>query len=120
MTIAFDVHDHTLEVVIAGVFDKKDADSGHNAISDVLKTNGKINMLVDLTGCDTMSTLGLFEDARVNTVFASTIGNMAMVDRQDHHVVFHRLMEGMSAVMPEKVEVFAEDEKDDARKWLAS
>ena len=120
MTIAFNVQDHILEVVITGVFDKKDADSGHDAISDLLKTHDKINMLVDLTECDKMSKSGLFEDARVNTVFVSKIGKMAIVDRHDHHVIFHRLIADMSRVMPGKAEVFAEDKKDDARKWLAS
>ena len=120
MTIAFDVKDHTLEVVITGVFDKKDADSGHDTISDLLKTHDKINMLVDLTGCDKMSKSGIFEDARVNTVFASKVGKMAIVDQHDHHVIFHKLIEDMSGVLPGKVEVFAEDKKDDAGKWLAS
>ena len=118
MTIATNVKEHVLEVTVTGNFNKHDADMAHDVIADLVKKHDKINILCDLTECDKLTKSGLFEDARVNTIFAGNIGKMAIVDKEGHHAFLKKMVDDLGGLSPVPTKMYTDG--DDAHTWLSS
>lgn len=119
MTIELKPCEHQiLECTLKDDFTEDDAVKGHEALKELLGKDEKVHILVDISQCTGITLRGAVKDAMLNTRYALSIAGVALVEKKDHHSWIKTTMSLGSKLLGYHYRVFADNEVDEARKWL--
>lgn len=107
--------DRYLEVVLKGKLNERDYKQLGPQIEDLIRTHGKLRLLVELRDFEGWTFGGLWEDIKFDSRHFSDVDRLAIVGQKRWHEAMTAFCKPFTTASIRYFEVF---EIDDARRWV--